>query len=123
MLVHPTNLPTQGRNFRAHVVWMSERPLDLGKSYLLKHTTQVMRVQVDSIECTKDLKTLEDGPADAIGLNDIGVLRLTSHRPIYFDPYERNRATGAFILIDSLTNNTVAAGMIIGPVSGGAAVV
>jgi Ca2+/Na+ antiporter len=96
---------------------MSERPLDLQKSYLMKHTTQLVRANVDAVESAKNLETLDDFEVETLGLNDIGVLRLTTHRPIFFDPYEKNRVTGAFILIDSLTNNTVAAGMIIAPVS------
>jgi bifunctional enzyme CysN/CysC len=121
MLVHPSNLPTVTRSFRSNVVWLSERPLDLQKSYLMKHTTQLVRVQVEAVEAVKNLETLQDGAAEVLNLNDIGQVRLTSHRPIFFDPYEKNRVTGAFILIDSLTNNTVAAGMLIGPVSGATA--
>jgi sulfate adenylyltransferase large subunit len=120
MLVHPKNLPIVSRSFRAHVVWLSERPLDLEKSYLMKHTTQLVRVNVDAVESVKDLETLADTKATSLGLNDIGELRLTSHRPIFFDAYEKNRVTGAFILIDSLTNNTVAAGMLTSAVSGAA---
>jgi bifunctional enzyme CysN/CysC len=112
MLVHPTNLPTISRRFQANMVWMSERPLDLKKSYLMKHTTQLVRVNVESILSVKDLETLEDRSATSLALNDIALVRLSSHRPIFFDAYTDNRATGAFVLIDSFTNNTVAAGML-----------
>lgn len=113
MLVHPKDLPSVGNRFRAHVVWMSETPLDRGKSYLMKHTTHIGRANVEAIDSVMDLKTLTSQPAEGMGLNDIGLLRISSHRPIFFDPYDTNRSTGAFILIDSITNNTVAAGMIV----------
>jgi bifunctional enzyme CysN/CysC len=92
---------------------MSERWLDLQKSYLLKHTTQVVRAEVERVLHTVDLETLKPVPAARLELNDIGRVTIACHRPLFFDAYKRNRATGAFILIDSLTNNTVAAGMIL----------
>ena len=94
------------------VVWMSEAPLDPGKTYLVKHTTRYLRTRIDEVRWRSDLNTLEQVPADTLGLNDIGCVALTCHRALYFDAYAHNRATGAFILIDTLTNNTVAAGMI-----------
>jgi len=112
MLVHPDARPHVGRTFDAHVVWMSETPLDTGKTYVLKHTTQEIRVQIDSLESKLDLDDLSDLDAESLELNDIGKLRLSTHRALYYDPYTTNRATGAFILIDSLTNATVGAGMI-----------
>ncbi len=114
MLVHATNQPTVGQRFEAMVVWMNERPLDLAKSYLLKHTTQMVRAEITSVVGHTDLETLEERPAAGLALNDIGRVRVETHRPLFFDPYVKNRRTGAFILVDSLTNNTVAAGMIIG---------
>ena len=128
MLVLPDNLPRASRRVNARVVWMSEKPLDPDKSYLLKHTTQVTRVSVAKLESVIDLETLEPQPAETLQLNDIGTLQLLTHRPLYFDAYTRSRATGSFILIDSMTNNTVGAGMILeesaaraddGTVSGG----
>lgn len=112
MLVHPNDVPSNSNRFAASVVWMSEQPLDLGKSYLLKHTAQRVRVEVESIRGKLNLETLEEDQATELALNEIGTLRLRCHRPLYFDPYTQNRGTGAFILIDSLTNTTVAAGMI-----------
>ncbi len=113
MLVHPSNLPTASQRFDAMLVWMSERPLDRQKSYLLKHTTQRVRAEVEQVAYTMDLETLKEQPAARLELNDIGRVTITCHRPLFFDPYRKNRSTGAFILIDSLTNNTVAAGMIL----------
>ena len=77
MLVHPTNLPRVERRFDAMLVWMHERPLDRAKSYLLKHTTQTVRAEVESIACHVDLETLEEKPAERVGLNDIA--RVTLH--------------------------------------------
>ena len=113
MIVKPDNLPQASRELDAHLVWMSETELDPQKSYLLKHTTQVVRAQVDEVEWKLDMDTLDHVSADdGFGLNDIGRVRLTCTRALFTDAYTRNRATGAFVLIDSLTNNTVAAGMV-----------
>ena len=112
MIVKPDNLPRVTRRFNAHIVWMHEKPLDTDKAYLVKHTTQTVRAQIDKIYCEIDMDSLEEKPADGIGLNDIAKVHLSCHRALYVDDYTRNRETGAFIVIDSLTNNTVAAGMI-----------
>lgn len=122
MLVPPDAMPQVMRKFEANVVWMNERPLDLQKTYLLKHTTQLIRTQVDAVVDRVDLTAMldqgspsvdsttpHDGP---LGLNEIARLRISTHRALYFDAYQDNRTTGSFILIDSLSNNTVAAGMI-----------
>ncbi|MEM1418172.1 MAG: sulfate adenylyltransferase subunit CysN [Myxococcota bacterium] len=118
MIVHPNDRPKVTRTFDAHIVWMAEADLDPQKTYVLKHTTQETRAQIDAVQWRKDLETLEEAPAKTLGLNDIGRLRLTTHKPLYVDGYQKNRATGAFILIDSLTNNTVGAGMVIGDEAG-----
>ncbi|MCA9530980.1 MAG: sulfate adenylyltransferase subunit CysN [Myxococcales bacterium] len=114
MLVHPSALPTVTRRFDAHLVWMHERPLDTEKAYLIKHTTQVVRGQIEHIEHRVDMDTLEPAPAEGLELNDVARVRVSCHRALYVDDYADNRETGAFIVIDSLTNNTVAAGMVIG---------
>jgi bifunctional enzyme CysN/CysC len=115
MLVHPNNAPRALQRFDAMVVWLHERPLDRAKSYLLKHTTQTVRAEIESIGHAVDLETLDEVPAERLSLNDIGRVSLHTHRPVFVDPYRANRSTGAFILIDSLTNDTVAAGMILEP--------
>jgi bifunctional enzyme CysN/CysC len=112
MLVKPENLPRVTRRFDAHVVWMHEKPLDTEKAYLIKHTTQTVRAQIDKIYFEIDMDTLAEKPANGLKLNDIAKVRLSCHRALYVDDYHANRATGSFIVIDSLTNNTVAAGMI-----------
>jgi len=112
MIVKPGNLPRVTRRFDANIVWMHERPLDTEKAYLVKHTTQTVRAQIDKIYHEIDMHTLEQRHTDGIKLNDVAKVRLSCHRALYVDDYEKNRETGAFIVIDSLTNNTVAAGMI-----------
>jgi sulfate adenylyltransferase large subunit len=112
MLVHPENPPRVARSFDAHVVWLHEKPLDPSRSYLLKHTSQVTRVQVDKVHCKIDLVTLREVEVPTLELNDIGRLHLTCHRPLFYDAYRDNRATGSFVIVDALSNATVGAGMI-----------
>jgi bifunctional enzyme CysN/CysC len=114
MLCHPADLPHVGRSFDAHIVWMNERELDTEKTYIVKHTTHTVRAQVAKLHWKKDMDTLEEVPTKGLALNEIGRATVTCHRALYYDAYTHNRQTGAFILIDSLTNETVAAGMIIG---------
>jgi bifunctional enzyme CysN/CysC len=99
-------------------VWLAEAPLDPGKSYFIKHTTQTSRVNVEKIHAKKDLDTLADVPAETLALNEIGRATLTAHRALFVDGYADNRETGSFILIDSITNATVAAGMIVADEAG-----
>jgi bifunctional enzyme CysN/CysC len=113
MIVHPHNRPRVARSFDAHLVWLHERPLDPHKSYWIKHTTRMVRVKIDAVRSKIELTTLAERPAETLGLNDIGRVAITCHQPLYFDPYARNRATGAFVIVDSLSNSTVGAGMII----------
>ncbi len=113
MLVHRHNLPRVERRFEAMVVWMNDEPLSIHRPYLVKHTTQTSRVRVDEILYKVDVNTLSRQPAAGLALNEIGRLVFTSHRPLFFDAYERNRGTGCFILIDPVSNHTLGAGMII----------
>jgi bifunctional enzyme CysN/CysC len=119
MLVHPNNVPRSGTDFEAMLVWMSETPAREGNSFLVKHTTNTLPGALSQIRYRFDINTMrkmprgEDGQAPALQLNDIARVHLTLHRALAFDPYTRNRQTGAFILIDRLTNATVAAGMIV----------
>jgi bifunctional enzyme CysN/CysC len=112
MLVLPSDLPERAYRFEAKVVWMSEQPLDRGTTYYLKQTTQSSRVDVERVNYLVDLESLEQRPAGRLELNDIGQLTLVTHRELFFDAYRTNAATGAFVLIDPVSNNTVAAGMI-----------
>ncbi len=107
------NVPEVARQFEASVVWMSEQPLDLSKTYFLKHTTQTTPAEVKAVQHRVDVITLDHQPADQLALNEIGVLQIETARPIFFDTYKQNRYTGGFVLIDSSTNATVAAGMLL----------
>ena len=125
MLVHPDNQPTIGRNFEAMLVWMDEEPMDFRKSFFIKQTTHTSRSHVDSIKYKVDVNTmehlsLENGKLTRetlpMQLNQIARVVMTTAQEMFFDSYRQNKATGAFILIDPITNNTSAVGMIIGPV-------
>ena len=113
MLVRPESVPSVNNRFEATLVWMHQKPLDLEKSYLLKQTSRLERVEVEQIVSRTNLDTLLAEPCETLELNDIGTVRVRCNRPLYFDAYRKNRRTGAFILIDSLGNGTVAAGVIL----------
>jgi sulfate adenylyltransferase large subunit len=114
MLADPLQPPAVARELIAELCWMSERPLEPGARLALKHTTRASRAIVDEIVSVVDMHTLEDiASPERLELNDLGVVRLRLADPIAVDPYERNRSTGAFILIDEATNDTVAGGMVL----------
>jgi bifunctional enzyme CysN/CysC len=115
MLVQPRNVPHRDRTLQATVVWMNEQALRVGASYLLKQTTQSVTAEVTDLAHRVDVNTLEQQPASQLAMNEIGRVTLTCNRPLFYDPYTRNRATGSFILIDRLTNATLGAGMILEP--------
>jgi len=106
--------PVAAREIEANVCWMGERPLEPGARYAIKHTTRSARAVVEALEHRIDVNTLEHEPADELGLNQIGRVRLRVSSPVLVDPYSRNRTTGSFILIDEATNDTVGAGMVVG---------
>ncbi len=113
MLVRPHNRPQSDKNFEAMVCWMSEKPLQVNGKYLLLHTTNFVRALVADVLYKVDIDTLSRNESDkTVQMNDIGKISLKTAKPIFFDPYRRNRSTGSFILIDEATNATVAAGMI-----------
>ena len=113
MLVRPGNVPKVDHKFDAMVVWMAEEPLVPGKQYLFKQTSKVAPGAVGSLRYRVDINTLHRQPAPTLALNEIGRCAITLTSPIAYDAYRRNRATGSFIMIDRLTNATVAAGMIL----------
>jgi sulfate adenylyltransferase large subunit len=104
--------PEPVRELAATVCWLGDAPARPGSRYLLKHTTRTVRARLDGVEDRLDVTTLEHEPADELALNDIGTLRLRLGEPVMADAYAAVRATGAFILIDEATNETVGAGMI-----------
>jgi bifunctional enzyme CysN/CysC len=112
MLVDPDDQPITARSLEATVCWMSERPLQPGARFGVKHTTRVVRAVVEGIDGVVDMDTLEYRDATEMALNDIGTVHLRLSGPLMVDPYAENRGTGAFILVDEATNDTVAAGMV-----------
>ena len=115
MLVPVRNQPHIGNEFEAMVVWMHEEPAEEGKSYLVKHTANMVPGVLSRIRYRVDINSMhrEKEQVDALQLNEIGRCHVTLHRPVPFDPYERNHATGAFVIVDRVTNVTVGAGMIV----------
>ncbi len=118
MLALPDNLPHAGRRFDATVVWMNQKPLAPNRPYLIKQTTQLTQARIRKIRHRIDIHTLEHQQVGELELNGIGVVSIEAQRPLFFDPYRSNRATGSFILIDPITNETLGAGMILEPHSG-----
>jgi len=113
MLVRPDQLPLQGDEVEAMVVWMADKPFVPGRSYLLKQTTRVVPAELAQLHHAVDVNSLERRPASSLAMNEVGRVTLALHRPIAYDPYKHNRATGAFILIDRSSNGTVGAGMLL----------
>jgi sulfate adenylyltransferase large subunit len=114
MLADPARPPVVAREVEARVCWMSERPLEPGAKIGVKHTTRAVRGLVEELVSIVDIRTLEDVATPArLGLNDIGLVRLRLSEPLCVDPYAENRETGAFILIEEATNDTVGAGMVV----------
>ncbi|MGZ3255065.1 MAG: sulfate adenylyltransferase subunit 1, partial [Burkholderiaceae bacterium] len=100
------------KTVNADVCWLSEEPLDLRRKYWLKHTTRQVAARVTKVDTLLDINTQEKRPADGLKLNDIASISLNVQQPLAADSYDAIRATGAFILIDEVTHQTVAAGMI-----------
>ncbi|MBL7968036.1 MAG: sulfate adenylyltransferase subunit CysN [Prolixibacteraceae bacterium] len=113
MLVYPDNLPRVERHFEAMLVWMDEKPMDPSVQFFLKHANNTTRMRIDKIQYKIDVNTLQKSSVDHFELNEIGRVVITTNKAIFFDPYKKNRSTGSFILIDPMSNNTVAVGMII----------
>ena len=113
MLVHPNNVPLIATHFEAMLVWMAEEPLQPGKQYFLKHTTTMTPGVITDVRYRIDVNTLHREDATQLALNEIGRCTFALEKPIACDPYRKNRTSGAFVVIDRLTNNTVGAGMII----------
>jgi bifunctional enzyme CysN/CysC len=114
LLADPEQAPTVARGLDATVCWMAQQPLEPRTRLAIKHTTRTVRAVVDELVSVVDIHSLEDEPSpERLELNDIARLRLRLSEPLAVDTYADNRTTGAFILIDEATNDTVAAGMIL----------
>jgi len=114
MICRTGNVPTVDQNLDAMLAWLNHlAELQVGRTYLLKHTTRTVRCKIQQIQYRLDINTLhrEQG-VDALAVNEIGRVSLRTSEPIFFDDYRNNRVTGSFILIDEATNLTVAGGML-----------
>jgi bifunctional enzyme CysN/CysC len=112
LLVAPDTRAEVSDQFAAHVIWMGEHPLLAGRSYLARIGTRTIPINVTAIKYKVDVNTRDHLAASTLALNEIGFCNVATASPVAFDPYEINRATGCFIIIDRFTNETVGAGMI-----------
>lgn len=112
MLVSSAEPATVTNRLTASLVWMDEQPLDTARRYLLKHTSRTVQAHVVAVHYRLVVETLEQAPASSLRLNEIGRVELEAAQPLVVDRYQDNRVTGSFVLIDPVTNATVAAGMI-----------
>ena len=113
MIVKSSDIPDVSNKFSVMVVWMNEKPMALHSNYIIKRATSVINGTFKSIEYKKDINTFEELSSDKLELNDIAKCTLSLDRQIAVDPYNKNRYTGSFIIIDRYTNETVGAGMIV----------
>jgi sulfate adenylyltransferase large subunit len=113
LLCDPADPPVAARELEAIVCWLSERPVATGARLAVKHTTRWARAILEEVLSTLDVDTLEQVPGDGLALNDLARVRLRLAGPLLVDPYTTNRQTGAFVLVDESTNETVGAGMVL----------
>ncbi len=113
MIVKTGQAPEPVKQIEAFVCWLSESPLSPARTYIVRHTTRESKAKVGSISYKVDVNTLEQQETQGLSMNDIARISFKLAQPLMVDPYTRNRATGAFIIVDESTNNTVGAGMIV----------
>jgi len=106
--------PTVADTFQATIVWMTEQAMTPGRQYIVKLGTRNVSGSIAKINHRIDVNSLEHSPASELQLNEIGLCTVSVNAPVVFDPYNKSKGTGAFIIIDRLTNVTVGAGMISG---------
>ena len=112
MLVKTENAPRVSKKINTILCWLSETALDPKRKYLLKHSARIVKAGVSKIDYRVDINTLNHETVDTLKMNDIGCVELNVQQPLACDDYQKNHATGSFIVIDEASNNTVAAGMI-----------
>jgi sulfate adenylyltransferase subunit 1 len=112
MIVKTGQEPATVKQLEAMVCWLSEAPLSPARTYIIRHTTRESKAKVGEIAYKVDVNTLENQQTQTLAMNDIARMSFRLAQPLMVDPYATNRATGAFIIIDESTNNTVGAGMI-----------
>ena len=113
MIVKTSELPEVAKRIEAMVCWLSETPLDPRRKYIIRHTTRETRAMLESVVYRLDINELTQGEASALSMNDIARVAWKLQQPLFVDSYADNRTTGAFIIVDDATNNTVGAGMIV----------
>jgi len=113
MLVHAGQETSDSKELTANVCWIGDEPLSVRNKYVIKHTTNSVKAMVASIDFRRDIHTLNKDEAAELAMNEIGQITFKLQKPLHFDAYADNRATGSFIVIDTFTNNTVGAGMIV----------
>ncbi|MGE3174503.1 MAG: sulfate adenylyltransferase subunit CysN [Planctomycetota bacterium] len=113
VLANVNNAPRVDHSVEAMVVWMGEEPMQAGSRYIIKHMTNQSSVTITDLRYRMNVSTLHKESTQELALNEIGRVRIESMRPLFWDPYAKNRGTGAFILIDRMSNATVGAGMIV----------
>ncbi len=113
MIVKSGELPKLGKEIDAMLCWLAEAPLDPRRKYLIRHTTRDSKAMLAGIDYRIDINTMERQASDRLVMNDIARVRFKLAQPIFADPYAESRGTGAFIVIDESSNNTIGAGMIL----------
>ncbi|MDA0191024.1 MAG: GTP-binding protein [Proteobacteria bacterium] len=113
MIVKSSELPNVTKQIDAMLCWLSETPLDPRRKYIVRHTTRESKAVLAGIDHRMDINTMERQPAEKLAMNDIARVTIKLAQPLFTDPYSESRGTGAFIVIDESTNNTVGAGMIV----------
>ena len=117
MLTSPEAAPALSERFAAQVVWLHRESFKTARTYLLKHTSRLVKATAQRIRHRVNINDFREHPAEQLEVNEIGLVDFEASSPLAFDPYQRNRATGSFILIDPLSNATVGAGMIQEPLA------
>jgi bifunctional enzyme CysN/CysC len=115
MLVAPEARPHVADQFSANIIWFNEHPLLPGRSYILRTETDQANATITELKYRVDVNSFAHQAAKSLDLNEVGVCNLSTQAPIAFDTYAENRTTGAFVLIDRISNATVGAGMILHP--------
>lgn len=117
MLINSGELPRITKEFDAMLCWLSEQAFDPGRKYIVKHTTRIVKGLIARIDYRVDINTMHQESVNILAMNDIARIGIKVQQPLVIDAYAKNRGTGCFILIDEVSNNTVAAGMICSPES------
>ena len=114
MIVRTNNQPHVGQDIELMICWLNDKPLNHRGKYTIRHTSQELRCIVKDVRYKVNINTLHRIEDDLnIKLNDIGRIAIRTTKPLFYDSYRRNRATGSVILVDEFTNETVGAGMIL----------